>query len=306
MRFIPLTFMQSGDFCVEATASNGVISGSFTSGSETYNYYEFGSGSSRDSNQSYQFEITSGYTNRARLIVIGGGGGGGWDGLFSYGNKGGGGGAGAVLVNNEGTLYPATYSITKGRGGDFADADAPSNPTFDGGNGGYSQIDGGAYTLSDKIRANGGEGGFGDSSNPGTYGHGGDSGQPFNGAADNANGSGGGGGAASDGFQAASDTTGGLGGTGKSIVLGYTSPTLGVSTIQVGGGGVGIGGTKQGLGQYGGGTGADNNSPADSGDRHTGGGGGGGADFPYTPPNGQGTQGGDGLVIIMFPTGSCS
>lgn len=306
MRFIPTTFMQSGG-CVEATASNGVISGSFISGSETWMYYEFGSGSSLQTNQSYQFEITKGYTSRGRIIVIGGGGGGGWDGLSTYGIRGGGGGGGAVVVNNQSILYPTIYSVTKGRGGAPADADNPSAPTYNGGDGGFSQVNGGVYTLSNVIKANGGDGGYGDPNVGSTYGDGGDSGNGFLGGQYTALGSGGGAGSTQNGGSAYNDSgtnRGGSGGSGSLVELGYTSPTFGTSTLQVGGGGGGIS-ARGGFGTYGGGDGSGNTTTADDGVRFTGGGGGGGADFPYTPPGGIGTEGGDGYVIIMFPTGSC-
>ena len=308
MRFIPTTFMQSGEFCVKAEVSGtNIASGSFVSGSETWLYYEFGSGSLRTATETFQLEITQGYTTRARFIVIGGGGGGGWNGLGTYGTRGGGGGAGDVKVVNNGVLYPGIYSIQKGRGGTYADADNPTTPTYNGGTGAFSEINGGVYVLTETIKANGGEGGFGDESDTGTRGDGGDSGAGYLGGQNNSDGSGGGAGATEDGFQATNPGTpkGGEGGDGVVINLPYTSPTFNSTLLSVGGGG---GGTSAdgGVGVRGGGDGSGTTNAGDSGDRYTGGGGGGGADFAYTPPNGQGTQGGDGVVIVMFPTGSCS
>lgn len=302
MRFIPSTFMQSGE-CVQAIASNGVISGSFTSGSETWMYYEFGSGSLPGTNQDYQFEITKGYTTRARVIVIGGGGGGGWDGQGTYGIRGGGGGGGNVIQNNRAILYPTIYSVTKGKGGDAPDADNPSAPTYNGGTGGNSRVLGGVQPIT----ATGGQGGFGNPNTLATSGDGGDSGAGFIGAQYNNFGSGGGAGSTQNGFQAtveSGNNTGGNGGAGTTVELGYTSPVFATSSIQVGGGGGG-GSTRRGTGVYGGGDGFRSNGPGSDGNRFTGGGGGGGAEFAYIPPAGIGTTGGDGYVIIMFPTGSC-
>ena len=297
--------MQTGG-CMEATA-NGGVSGSFTSGSEEWVYHEF-TCAAVTSSETFQFTVTKGFTDRARFVVIGGGGGGGWDGQGTYGIRGGGGG-GAAVINRTGQLFQGTYSIQVGAGGEPADADNanPALRTFNGGDGDYSEILGGPYTGTDRLKSLGGEGGFGDSSVPATYGDGGDSGTGFLGGQYNANGSGGGAGATSNGgvaFFNGSDNQGGAGGTGKTISLGYTSPTFGTSTISVGGGGGGIG-YDPGVGTDGGGQSAGAFSTADDGGRHTGGGGGGGEDFAATPPAGIGTTGGDGIVIIYYPTGSC-
>ena len=72
MRFIPSTHMQTGG-CMEATA-NGGVSGSFTSGSEGWAYHEF-TCADVNTTETFQFTVTKGFTNRARLVVIGGGGG---------------------------------------------------------------------------------------------------------------------------------------------------------------------------------------------------------------------------------------
>ena len=312
MRFIPTTQMQAGNLCIEATTTPGVISGSFTSGSETWAYYEFGSGSDNLTTEDYQFTITRGFTNRARVIVIGGGGGGGWDGTGTYGG-GGGGGAGGVIVNNNVTLSRNIYSIKKGKGGDPADADHPSSPTYNGGNGVFSELNGGIYVLANVIKAEGGGGGFGTGTNDGD---GGESGNGFAGGQDNALGTAGGGGATGVGGDAflsgGGNNQGGDGGAGITIDLGYHSPVIGdesiggdpLNTISVGGGGGGVS-TNSGQATDGGGDGARTTGAGDSGERHHGGGGGGGANFAYTPPNGIGCSGGDGYVIILFPTGSC-
>lgn len=312
MRFTPSTQMQTGDLCIEATATAGVISGSYTSGSETWAYYEFGSGSDNLTTEDYQFEITKGYTNRARIIVIGGGGGGGWDGTGTYGT-GGGGGAGGVVINNNAVLSPNIYSIKKGKGGDSADADHPTNPTFNGGSGVFSEVNGGIYVLANVIKAEGGEGGFGTGTNDGD---GGESGNGFAGGQDNARGTAGGGGATGvggDAFQSGGgNDQGGNGGPGITIDIGYHSPVIGdesiggdpLNTISVGGGGGGVS-TNEGIATDGGGNGGRTTGVGESGERHHGGGGGGAAANAASPPNQIGTQGGDGYVIILFPTGSC-
>jgi len=305
MRFIPITHMQSGQ-CMEAT-SNGGVSGSFTSGSETYVYHEFTSPAVNTSG-SFQFTVTKGFTNRARLVVIGGGGGGGWDGTLNAGR--GGGGGGASVINQVGQLYQGTYSIMVGQGGDPADADnvTPVLRTYNGGDGGFSEILGGPYTGTDRLKSLGGEGGYGDATDSGTYLFGGDS---ANGNSGGSRGgsvyAGGGGGfttAGSNGIDGASENYTGNGGLGTTINLPYTSPSWGAASKGVGGGGAGYTESTgesitQGSGSDGGGSGTVD------GERYSGGGGGGARDFPATPPAGEGTTGGDGIVIIYYPTGSC-
>lgn len=288
--------MQAGG-CMEATA-NGGVSGSFVSGSETYVYHEFTS-SAVNTTETFQFIVTKGFTNRARLVVIGGGGGGGWDGTGNLGN--GGGGGGAVVVNKTGQLFQGTYSIQVGAGGAPPDADHPTTPTYNGGTGDYSEILGGPYIGTSRLRANPGEGGYGDVADP-SYLHGGDSGNGNTGGTNSGNYGGGGAGFTSNGVNGV-NLKAGNGGTGTTVTLPYTSPSWSTTSKGVGGGGGaaidGRSSTEQGYGNDGGG------GFSGDGDRYSGGGGGGGRDFPATPPAGIGCSGGDGIVIIYYPTGSC-
>lgn len=304
MRFIPTTHMQAGG-CVVAT-SNGGVSGSFTSGSETFVYHEFTS-SAVNSDATFLFTVSEGFTNRARFILVGGGGAGGWDGQLATG-RGGGGGGGSV-IDRTGQLYAGTYQLRVGKGGDPADADHPLNPTYNGGDGGFTEVRDGPYAVPNLLRANGGEGGYGDSTDTGTYLHGGDSG---NGNSGGSRGggiyAGGGGGftsAGSNGIDGAAQNYTGNGGTGTTITLPYNSSAWNGTSKGVGGGGAGYTESTgesitQGTGSDGGGDGTDD------GERYTGGGGGGAKDFAATPPAGIGCSGGDGILIIYYPTGSCS
>jgi len=293
--------------CIIATA-NGGVSGSFTSGSRTFKYHEF-SLSNRDVSETFQLNIEKGYTRDARVLLIAGGGGGGWDGTGTYG-KGGGGGAGQVIDRHDITLYPNTYSLRVGHGGLPADADNtnPANRTFNGGNGDYTELLGGIYTSDNKIRALGGEGGYGDSNDFGNYLHGGDSGNGFTGGLNDGNFlAGGGAGNTSngeDGDDGPSTDKGGDGGSGLTITLPYTSIIWSSSTKDVGGGGGGSAWLDdvRGVGQDGGGDSArEDTQTADDGERYTGGGGGGGRESA----SGDGTQGGDGILIIYYPITDC-
>lgn len=305
MRFIPTTHMQSGNPCV-ASIANGGVSGSFTSASVTYNYHEFTS-SDVGTTESYTFEITKGFTKQARVIVVGGGGSGGATSAF----LGGAGGGGNVLDETNVQLEQNyTYQIQVGKGGDAAfPGKSFPNATQNGANGDSSRFFVGTLI---NLTAQYGEGGNGNST-PTTNTNGGDSGGGFLGGDDNGiNFGGGGAGATQDGEDAGDGgtNTAGDGGDGVTLNLGYTSPTFGTSTIGVGGGGGGATtGTAfdTGIGADGGGNGAFNaQAQAQDGDRHTGGGGGGGLerDLP-DPEDDRGSIGGDGIVIVIYPTGSC-
>lgn len=309
MRFIPTTFMQSGD-CVKAY-SNGSASGSFTSGSDVFQYHEWKL-SDRNVSETYQLVVTQGFTSRARAVLIAGGGGGGWNGQGSYG-LGGGGGAGQVIDTHNLQLYPTTYSLRIGHGGLPADADNtnPALRTYNGGDGDYTEINGGSYTGGSVLRAIGGDGGYGDQSQTGTYLHGGDSGNGFTGGANDGNYAGGGAGASQigeDGQDTPSTDRGGNGGNGVTITLPFTSNIWGSTSKAVAGGGGGSAdfSNTQGFGTHGGGNGSRKDAQAGTdAERYTGAGGGGGANFAYTPPNGEGTQGGDGVLIIYYPITNC-
>lgn len=299
MRFIPTTHMQSGDVCV-AVNSNGGVSGSFTSGSETWNYHEYSS-SARTVNDTFQFELTKGFTRRMRVILIGGGGAGGNNGTGGVYNSGGGGGAGAVNIFNDVQTFAGNlYTITVGRGGERPDP-GHTTPTYNGGDGGYSRFTDNNLILN----ADGGDGGHGNST-PFLDTDGGDSGNNFTGGSDaTVNRGGGGAGSTANGGNAdGSLNEGGDGGAGQTINLPYTSPTFGTANINVGGGGGGgiIGSTIEGTATDGGGRGAADTNTSDSGDRYTGGGGGGGDENASQT---YGSYGGDGCVIILYPTGSC-
>ena len=302
MRFIPTTHMASQGECITAYANSGV-SGSFVSGSRTFRYHEF-TCPNVSSSLNTQFVIESGFTKDARVIMIAGGGGGGWNGTDMYG-LGGGGGGGEVIDLHNVFLYPSTYSVYVGHGGDPADADNP-NPvyrTFNGGDGDFSRIISNIYTL----QVNGGKGGYGDNRQPGTYLHGGNSGNGFTGGVNDGYNSGGGAGVTSNGLPGTS-SGGGNGGDGLTITLPYTSPTYGSTTKDVGGGGGGSADFSDniGLGRDGGGNGGRRDTTnGDTGERYTGGGGGGSKDYAATPPAGIGTRGGDGIIIIYYPITDC-
>ena len=204
MRFTPMTHMQSGEVCFQVEpdhngVTNGILSGSFLSGSEHWNYLEFRS-PSRLTTQTYSLEVIQGYTENARLYIIGGGVGGGATGCTVAG--GGGGGAGEVKVINNLNLYATRdYTIQVGGAGQVADPCAGVGPTKDGDNGAQSRF---YFTPDLNITADGGEGGFGDSANP-EGANGGDSGNGFAGGLDSGVDDGGGGaGASADGQNASS------------------------------------------------------------------------------------------------------
>ena len=303
MRFIPATHMGSGEVCVESTA-NGGVSGSFLSGSETYNFHEFTS-SNNNTTTGFQFEITNGFTQRARIIVVAGGGAGGETGAGGTYHSGGGGGGGQVLDIKNVNLFPnQIYQIQVGKGGDAAIPNRPVNPIYNGGDGDSSRF----YFGDLDITAQGGEGGYGTGL---VVGDGGDSGAGFTGGNGNSNDGAGGAGNTANGQNPPRSQEGGDGGNGTTLVLGYTSPAFGASTVGVGGGGGGgstfANTSDRGIGADGGGDGSHLSNQSEDGDRHTGGGGGGGQSVtrPSPPPYSEGSEGGDGIVIVMYPTGSC-
>lgn len=300
MRFIPSTHMQAGG-CMSATA-NGGVSGSFVSGSQTYVYHEFKL-SNRNVSETFLFTVEKGFTTRARFILIGGGGGGGFNGAGSYGL--GGGGGGSDVIDYTGQLYTGDYQLRVGHGGLPAEPDDPITPTYNGGDGDYTEVLGGPYVSTARLRAVGGDGGYGDNSVGSTYLHGGDSGNGNTGGSNFGNNAGGGAGFSSNGVNGTSARAGN-GGTGTTITLPYSSPGWGGTSEAVGGGGGGSAdsGDIQGTGTDGGGNGGRiDTGTGQDGTRYTGGGGGGSANFASVPRDG--TQGGDGILIIYYPTGSC-
>ena len=238
------------------------------------------------------------------ILAVGGGGGGG-------GLRGGGGGAGGVLALASQSIPQATNTVTVGLGGTGGVAGGAQ-----GGDGGNSQF--GSLTAA----VGGGGGGFG-SSNPTTAGRAGGSGggsstsgalaggagTPGQGNAGGQSAGGGAGGyGASGGGGASAAGTGGTGGeTGGAGGNGTTNDYRTGSNVTYGGGGGGSSNStttaKKGAGGSGGGGTGSNNDPSPSGSAGTdglGGGGGGGS----LSNDVAGHDGGDGLVVVRYTTGS--
>lgn len=291
MRFQPTMFFGQADRCTTGTA-NGGVSGSFVSGSETWQYFEFTT-PDESTDGVFQFELESGFTRRAIVVVVAGGGGGGSTGTGGSYWSGGGGGGGEAIIRTNVDLYPNyIYNIYVGKGGVRANPSA-AQPTYNGGNGTISEFNSTPLIIT----ARGGIGGKGVDIPLGTIGDGGDSGNGFLGGNGVSTVGGGGGGSTGNG-QNRSSNVAGDGGPG--VV--YTFPH---KSYSVGGGGGGGSTTaissERAFGQNGGGFGSIQNGPSSDGERSTGGGGGGG-DQVLT----NGSLGGSGLVFICFPTGSCS
>jgi hypothetical protein len=90
-------------YTTEISASGGTI-GTFTSGSDTYQYHTF--------TNSGTFTVITGFTNTAQVLVVGGGAGSPYGGY--YNNGGGGGGAN---YSQSVSLVSGSYTITVGNGG---------------------------------------------------------------------------------------------------------------------------------------------------------------------------------------------
>jgi len=103
MRFTPTAFMGSGIGGQLIATAIGATSGSFTSGSINYGFFEFITGSTT-------LDISTG-TNVDILLV--GGGGGGYTGSTGAGNGGGGGGVNVISTR----LLRGSYTISVGSGG---------------------------------------------------------------------------------------------------------------------------------------------------------------------------------------------
>lgn len=226
------------------------------------------------------------------LVVAGGGGGGSTRG-------GGGGGAGGVVHETNHTLTQASYVITIGYGGPTATSGGDSS--F----GPIVAIGGGAGRPSSTL--NGGSGGGADhegTGGTGTIGQG-----NRGGAAGFTNGGltvftgGGGGGAGATGAVGAPDA-GGAGGPGLAVMI------SGMLVYYAGGGGGGAqdlagAGLRPGAGGNGGGGNGGMNAIGTDGVDGTGGGGGGGGGRVTEvgePPFYAGGRGGNGVVIISYPT----
>jgi hypothetical protein len=257
---------------------DGATSGSFVSGSDTWNYVSWFH--TQTTNQTKTLQVLSGETNEARLLLIGGGGAGGWDDNASA-DAGGGGGAGQVLVENNLTVVSGSYNVTVGRGGL---APLPIDAGDQGGDGGNSSAfgftaefgagGGGTFPTNAGRNAVGGSGGG--SAENGTAG----TGSQSNGGDGNANASGGGGGATGNGANGG--TNGGNGGPGITLT-GFIETSLSVG----GGGGGGSSTGTDGIGTSGGG------NAGQDGTAGTGGGGGG------STANNPG-DGGSGRFILTY------
>lgn len=241
------------------------------------------------------FEVTNGIREVEYLIVGGGGGG---------ARTGGGGGAGGMLTGTM-ILTPGEYTVTVGAGG-AAGHGSGTNDDQNGSNGGNSAFGsltaigagGGTSTISSFEGIDGGSGGGGGGVNEqggqGVLDQGKDGGDPLSGLGAP---SGGGGGAG----VAGSDAAGDIGGNGGD---GISSDINGTAKYYAGGGGGGgnevSGANTGGTGGGGGGGRAANastNANATAGTNGLGGGGGGGI---TNTGDGNGRDGGDGIVILRY------
>ncbi|MEK7151736.1 MAG: glycine-rich domain-containing protein [Patescibacteria group bacterium] len=252
---------------------------------------------------------TSAATTIKVLVVAGGGGG---------ASNPGGGGAGGLLYDSTHNVTAQAYTVTIGSGGSGNNGAATKgsnggNSVFDtmtaiggGGGGGYSGA------SSNYLGQNGGSGGGGgdNGSDVGQVGGTGTSGQGYGGGsaygASQATRGGGGGGSGAAGANATSGNAGngGAGTADASVGNLLSDASAGVGGYITGGGGGGydsrLGGAAGSGGSGGGGAGADGGT-ATAGTANTGSGGGGAG---YTSGYGIGGDGGSGIVIISYPTGS--
>jgi len=236
------------------------------------------------------FALTEPATMCVEVLIVGGGGGGGG------GNGGGGGGAGGVVrtcVTAGGSTAVVVGALGEG-GANAAYGTSGGSSSFFG----ITAVGGGAGGPMYYVGLDGGSGGGGGGNYTGTAIAGG-SGTAGQGNAGHAGypsafaGGGGGGAGASGGGGAGGNDL--IGGAGQTYYLGGVPYTVGG-----GGGGGDIYSPATGTGGVGGGgTGAGTTSNATAGVANTGGGGGGGG---YGSPNGDGANGGSGIVIIAYPT----
>jgi len=163
MRFTPVTHFASGliEPCVGALAS-GSVSSSVNLGGVLWDIYVYSesqqNGGAQDSpsQESFQFEVTKGTTNRAIVGVIGGGGGGASGNSEGLGAAGGGGGVN--LQQDVQLVEGSTYSILVGYGANGTSRNPSQGLPFNGTDGAGSSFskDGGGLVIT----AGGGEGGF--------------------------------------------------------------------------------------------------------------------------------------------------
>jgi hypothetical protein len=108
--YIPFSYFGGGSNCINAT---GGITGSYISGSQVWKYHKF------NTTGSASFDIISGNTNNAKLLIVGGGGAAGRCSTgtsVSFDNAGGG-GAGGVFYAYNLALSSGSYSLYIGDGG---------------------------------------------------------------------------------------------------------------------------------------------------------------------------------------------
>jgi hypothetical protein len=272
MRFTPYSFLGGEASTTASFTITNAISGTFTSGSDTYGYLKFtGSG---------QLNINTGALPFANIFLVGGGSGGRTNEVGVINGHGGGGGG--LLFTSSVTLNAGLYTINVGTGSG-SDADGGSSSISNQARGINIGVDGGKFD---------GTSGFPSYNVRGAYGQGA---------------AGGGGGLGSAGLDGSSGVSyiGGNGGTGLSYnVLGSSSfwgagggggaCKSDVEEIGTGGfGGSGIGGRGMG------GTGSPGSDPPGNastpGVPNTGAGGGGEADN-----SGLSRIGGSGIVIITY------
>ena len=286
----------------------------FTSGSYTYHFYvndAFGP----QPQPNKEFTLASG--SSINVLVIGGGAGGQNDG-------GGGGGAGGVAHAENMPVSPGTFVATVGRGRAYADSpNTPEPSTFTDPSGPITITGlGGGHGRDSNPGQDGGSGGGGGQPNraggtgnqPGqnsslpyvtNYGNTGGQGGPGD--------QGGGGGGAGQAGGAGSASPSGAGGDGQPIPnfpgpqLYTDMPSPLQSTLGTGwrdalgtagnfAGGGGGGSSSPGAGGIGGG--GNGASSASAGVNYTGSGGGGGPSSPNQP----GATGGNGLIVVYYPT----
>lgn len=227
------------------------------------------------------------------LLIVGGGGAGGSGWPDNIGGGGGGGGGGGVTKVNTVLQAGLSYPVTVGTGG----VQIPYPTAGYGGTGGNSTIAGyiGYGGQGGTPRGGGydGRGGTGGSGTDGTTYYSGGAYGAYNtdGGAGGTYGGGGGGGSSDDIPDGS-----GVGGNGSSW------PITGTTYGGGGGGGADYSGLKSG-GAGGGGTGGSGGGSPTAGTANTGGGGGGGGSWgggTYSP----GANGGSGVVIVSYVSGS--
>lgn len=242
------------------------------------------------------------------LVVAGGAGGGGGANAAAY--AGGGGGAGGMKTGTLSNMAAGAYTITVGAGGTGG---AAGNPGVDGNAGTDSSIaalvvstgggSGGGGGTDPGTGNNGGSGGGGGATagatsngGTGTVGQGHDGGIGSVGGGGGAKGGGGGGGAAAVGDAGGPDSL--IGGNGGA---GTASSISGASVTYAGGGGGGSfsGSANSTGGAGGGGRGGGTSGGPVAGTANTGGGGGG-----ATTGNVAGADGGTGVVVLSYTTGT--